>query len=105
MKNPHPVAKTPEQIAAVQSGQGVAHVQDPSTQRIYVLIEQGLIEQGLIEQGLIEQGHQPTLSDDYFREKLGEGLAESDRGESKPWDVSELKDVLRRRYAAKHSQS
>ena len=89
MKNPHPVAMTPEQLA-IQSGQGVAHIQDPSTQRIYLLIE---------------QGQQPTLSDDYFREKLGEGLAESERGESKPWDVSELKDDLRRRYAAKHSQS
>ena len=90
MKNPHPLAMTSEQLAAIQSGQGIAHVQDPSTQRIYLLIE---------------QGQQPALSDDYFREKIGEGLAESERGESKSWNVSELKDGLRRRYAAKHSQS
>ncbi len=90
MKNPAPIAMTPEQLAAVQAGQGVAHVQDPNTQRVYILIE---------------QGQQPTLSDDYFREKLAEGLAESQRSESKPWNVTELKDDLRRRYAAKHPQS
>ncbi len=95
MNNPAPIAMTPEQLAAVQAGQGIAHVQDPNNQRVYVLIEQGLIE----------QGQQPTLSDDYFREKLAEGLAESERGASKPWRVNELKDDLRRRYAAKHPQS
>lgn len=90
MNNPVPIAMTPEQLAAVQAGQGVAHVQDPNTQRVYILIE---------------QGQQPTLSDDYFREKIAEGLAESERGESKPWNVNERKDDLRRRYAAKHPQS
>ena len=90
MNNPVPIAITPEQLAAVQARQGVAHVQDPNTQRVYILIE---------------QGQQSTLSDDYFREKLAEGLAESERGESKPWNVNELKDDLRRRYAAKHPQS
>jgi len=92
MSNPAPIAMTPEQLAAVQAGRGIAHVQDPNTQRIYILIERGLID----------QGQQPTLSDDYFREKLAEGLAESERGESKLWNVNDLKDDLRRRYAAKH---
>ena len=88
MENPHPITMTPEQLAAVQSGHGVAHLQDPNTQRVYLLIE---------------QGQQPTLSEDYFREKLGEGIAESDRGESKAWDVSKLKDGLRRRYTRRLS--
>jgi len=86
MNNPAPIAMTPEQLAAVQAGRGVAHVQDPNTQRIYILIE---------------QGQQPK----YFREKLAEGLAESKRGESKVWNVNDLKNDLRRRYAAKHPQS
>ena len=90
METPHPIPMTPEQLAAVEAGQGVAHVQDPKTGHIYLLIE---------------QGQKPALSDDYFRKKLGEGIAESDRGQSKPWDVDQLKDDLRRRYAAKHSQS
>jgi len=125
MNIPIHIAMTPEQLAAVQAGQGVAHVQDPNTQRVYILIEQGLIEQGFIEQGFIEQGlieqglieqglagqgltekkQQPTLSENYFREKLAKGVAESERGESKPWNINELKDDLRRRYAAKHPQS
>ncbi len=90
MNNPVLIAMTPEQLAAVQEGQGIAHIQDPNTLRVYILIE---------------QGQQPTLSDEYFREKLAEGLAESQRGESKPWNVNKLKEDLRRRYTAKHPQS
>ena len=77
------MSMTPEQIAAVQAGKGVAHVQDPSTGRVYLLIE---------------QGQQPTLSEDYFRAKIGEGITESQRGESKPWNANELKDDLRSRF-------
>ncbi len=77
---------TPEQLAAVQEGGGFALVEDLETHRVYLLIE---------------QGQAPTLDDDYFREKLAEGIAESERGESKPWDVCALKDDLRRRHTAK----
>ncbi len=76
---------TPEQLSALQMGQGIAHIQDPETSRTYLLIE---------------QGQQPSLSDDYFCEKLNEGVSEAERGDSKPWDVEALKNVLRDRYSS-----
>jgi hypothetical protein len=76
---------TPDQLAAVAAGNGFAHVEDPATHRVYLLME---------------QGKAPTLSDDYFREKIAAGIAERDRGECQPWDVEQLKADLRRRHAA-----
>ena len=76
---------TPEQVSAVEAGNGFAHAEDPVTHRTYLLVE---------------QGRAPTLSDEYFRQKIEEGLAESDRGESRPWDVEDLKVDLRRRFDA-----
>ena len=84
------VPLTPEQIAAVQAGNGVAHAEDPVTHRVYLLVE---------------QGQAPTLSDEYFRAKIAAGLAEADRGESQPWDVAALKADLRQRHAEKTAQS
>ncbi len=71
-------------------GQGIAHLQDPKTRRTYLLIE---------------QGQQPSLSDDYFCEKLNEGISEAERGESKCWDVEALKSDLRDRYSSEQSKS
>ena len=90
MDSPQPISMTPEQLAAVQAGHGIVHLQDPATQRTYVLIE---------------EGEQPTLSEEYVRAKVEEGLAESARGESQPWDVEELKDDLIRRHADKNLPS
>lgn len=84
MQIPQPIEMTPEQLKALQAGQGVAHIKDPSTQRIYVLIE---------------QGKQPELSEEYFRMKLEEGIAESNSGHSKLWNPDEIKDDLLRRRA------
>jgi hypothetical protein len=83
------VAITPEQLAAVAAGNGFAHVEDPATHRVYLLVEQGAA---------------PTLSDDYFREKVAAGIAERDRGECQPWNVEQLKAELRRRHAASSAQ-
>jgi hypothetical protein len=77
---------TPEQLAAVAAGNGFAHVEDPTTHRVYLLVDQGTA---------------PTLSDDYFREKIAVGIAERDRGECQPWDVEQLKADLRQRHAAR----
>jgi hypothetical protein len=77
---------TPEQLAAVAAGSGFAHVVDPATHRVYLLVE---------------QGKAPTLSDDYFREKIAVGIAERERGECQPWDVEQLKADLLRRHAAR----
>jgi hypothetical protein len=42
---------------------------------------------------------QPTMvTDDYFRQKVAEGLAEADRGECRPWDVEAMKADLIRRH-------
>jgi hypothetical protein len=80
---------TPEQLAAVAAGHGFAHVEDPATHRVYLLVE---------------QGKAPTLSDDYFRQKIAVGIAERDRGECQPWNVEQLKADLRRRHAAKSAE-
>ena len=80
---------TPEQVAAIAAGNGFAHAEDPSTHRVYLLVE---------------QGQAPTLSDEYFRQKIAEGLAEADRGECQPWDVDALKADLRRRHANRPPQ-
>jgi hypothetical protein len=75
---------TPDQLAAVAAGNGFAHVEDPATHRVYLLVE---------------QGKAPTLGDDYFRDKIAAGIAERDRGECQPWDVDQLKADLRQRHA------
>jgi hypothetical protein len=80
---------TPEQLAAVAAGNGFAHIEDPATHRVYLLVE---------------QGKAPALSDDYFREKIAAGMAERDRGECQPWDVEHLKADLRRRHAARSAE-
>jgi len=87
MENNKPTFLTPEQVFAVEAGNGFAHAEDPLTRRVYLLVD---------------QGRAPTLSDDYFRQKLAEGLAEADRGESQPWDIEALKADLRAN--AKQSQ-
>ncbi len=88
MSTDHHTPVTPDQVAAVAAGNGIAHVEDPATHRIYLLVD---------------QGQAPTLADDYFREKIAEGLAEADRGESQPWDVAAMKAELRRRHSQQPS--
>lgn len=75
---------TPEQLAAVLAGNGFAHVEDPVTHRVYLLVDQGTA---------------PTLSDDYFRDKIAAGIAERDQGECQPWNAEQLKADLRRHDA------
>lgn len=80
---------TPAQVAAVAAGNGFAHVEDPATRRVYLLVD---------------QGQAPTLSEDYFRQKVAEGLAEADRGECHPWDVEAMKaELIRRHDKASHA--
>lgn len=81
---------TPEQLSAVEANHGIVHLQDPATKRKYLLIE---------------EGEQPKLSEDYVRARLKEGLAESARGESRPWDVHQQKDELVRRHSDEDSPS
>ena len=77
------VPLTPEQIAAVQAGDGFARVEDPQTHRVYFLIE---------------QAEPVTLDDDYFREKVEEAYAS---GGLEPLDMAAVKTEFRRRQASK----
>jgi hypothetical protein len=80
---------TPEQLAAVSAGNGFAHIEDPASHRVFLLVE---------------QGSAPTLSDDYFRERIAAGIAERDRGECQVWDVEQLKADLLQRHAARPAE-
>jgi Arc/MetJ-type ribon-helix-helix transcriptional regulator len=88
MESPRQAPLTPEQIAAVQEGAGLARLEDPNTHRIYILSEQ----------------LEPTLDETYVREKLQEAQASIDRGEVADWDVDEFKADLRDRLAKKQSK-
>ena len=85
MDIPLQASLTPEQLAAVQAGNGFARVEDPNTHRIYILIE---------------QSGTPTISDDYVRGKIDEAYAEGDVG---PLDMEVIKAEFRRRQAAINS--
>jgi hypothetical protein len=83
------IAITPEQLAAVQAGHGVAFAQDPHTQRVFLLIEQ----------------EQTAIPLETLQAKLAEGLAESEHGESIPWDVESQKAQLLDRHTKRKSSS
>jgi hypothetical protein len=74
---------TPELIAAVDAGGGFARVEDPTTHRVYFLIE---------------QEETTTLGDNYFREKIEEAYAE---GGLEPLDMAAVKAEFHRRQALK----
>jgi hypothetical protein len=76
---------TPEQLAAVNAGNGFARVEDPATHRVYFLIE---------------QSDPPTIDDDYVREKIAEAYAE---GGLEPLDMAAVKSEVLRRQASKRS--
>lgn len=75
---------TPELLAAVQAGGGIARVEDPTTRRVYLLIDQGA---------------SPTLGDDYVREKIEEAYAD---GEFVPLDMEAIKSEFHRRQTMKN---
>jgi hypothetical protein len=81
MDQPSPNPLTAEQIAALEAGGGVMFGEDPATHRLYLLIEQV----------------EPTVDDDYVREKLDEAQASIDRGEAADWDVEDIKAEVKRR--------
>jgi adenine specific DNA methylase Mod len=76
---------TPEQLSALDSGGGVMRGHDPATNRKYILIEQ------------IE----PTISDDYLREKLREGLEDIEAGRVTEWNADEFKRQLLIRHSTR----
>jgi len=75
---------TPDQLAAVHAGDGFARVEDPTTHRVYFLIE---------------QAEPPTIDDDYVREKIAEAYAD---GEFESLDMAAVKAEFHRRQAMKN---
>ena len=81
MDNPRPVPLSPEQLAAIQDGDGYAHLLDPTTQQVYFL----------------GQPIAPTIDENYVREQLEEAQSAIDRGEVEKWDVDQIKTEVRQR--------
>jgi hypothetical protein len=82
MDLPSPAPLTPEQLAAVNSGDGYARFIDPSTCVVY---------------HLIAQTEPVTVDDEHVREKLAEAQADVDRGDVAEWNAAEIKQELRDR--------
>jgi hypothetical protein len=89
MESPSLNPLTDAQIAALEAVGGVGLGEHFVTHRTYLLIEQ------------IE----PTVDDDYVREKLDEAQASIDRGEAGDWDVHEIKAEVRRRMESQDRSS
>jgi len=83
METPYLNPLTPQQIAALEAGNGLMVGEDPATHRVYMLIEQVA----------------PSLDDAYVREKLAEAQASIDRGEAAEWNVDEIKAAVRKRLS------
>lgn len=89
MESPHPAPLTPEQLAAINAGDGCARCEDPASHVVYLLIK---------------QGEPSAVDDDYIREKLAEAQADIDSGNVADWNVEEVRRKLRERLASKPSR-
>jgi len=83
METTHQAPLTPEQLAAINAGGGFAQCEDPATHVRYQLI----------------QCEQPTIDDDYIREKIEAAYA--DPAGYEPLNMTAIKAELQRRLAAK----
>jgi hypothetical protein len=87
MDSPTQLPLTPEQLAAVQAGGGFACVEDPTTHRIFFLIE---------------KSEPITIGDDYVREMINEAYADGGDG---PLDMAAIKaEFFRRQPSQNQSQ-
>lgn len=78
MDTPLQVPLTAEQMAAVQAGNGLARIEDPTTHRIFVLIEQTAVS---------------ADRDEYYRRKIEEAYAADDVG---PLDMNAIRAKILR---------
>jgi hypothetical protein len=83
MDAPPQAPLTPEQLAAMQAGGGLARVEDPTTHRVYFLLE---------------QSEPPALDDEYVREKVAEAYSD---GNFEPLDMEAVKAEFHRRQATR----
>ena len=89
MENSQLPPLTPEQIAAVNAGGGFACCEDPNTHVVYELMQ---------------RDEPPTLSDEYFREKLAEAEADMALNGVQPLNMAAIKAEFERRLLARQSQ-
>jgi hypothetical protein len=81
---------TPEQQQAIAASGGLpVQVQDPVTNKMYVLLE---------------QAKDSALDDEYIREALSKGMAAIERGELSEWNAERVKQEGHRRLAARKAQ-
>jgi len=83
------IALTPEQIAAMTAGGGLAECEDPNTHVHHRLIK------------LVPK----AVDDDYIREMLAEAAASVARGEYADWDAEEIKRECRERFEKRQSNN
>ena len=84
MEIPPLLPLTPEQIAAVNAGGGFACCEDPNTHVVYELIQ---------------RDEPPTLSDDYFREKIAEADNDIAKHGLEPLDMKAIWRNVQNRLA------
>ena len=84
METTHQAPLTPEQLAAINAGDGFARCEDPATHVQYHLI----------------QVQSSTIDDNYIRECIAQAYA--DPAGPQPLDMAAVKAEFRRRLPAKH---
>ncbi len=68
---------TPEQLRVLaRNSDQILHIPVAETNKIYLLIEQGVL---------------PTLDEEYIRSGLAHASEQAARGEEAPWDAAEIK--------------
>jgi hypothetical protein len=85
MEPTHLAPLSPEQIAAIDAGNGIAWCEDPTTHVQYQLIK----------------CDQPPIGDEYVREKIAEGDADAAKNGFVPLDMARIKRELQRRLEGK----
>jgi hypothetical protein len=79
-QNPH---ITPEQRAAISASGGLPiHIDDPETNKVYLLVEEPL-----------------ALDHEYIQSELAKGIAAAEAGNIVAWDPERIKEEGRRRIA------
>jgi hypothetical protein len=80
---------TPEQLRVLANSPDQAlHIPVAETNKVYLLIEEGVL---------------PTLDEEYIRNGLAHAAEQSARGEEGPWDPEEIKAAGRALLSKKNS--
>ena len=89
METPHSAPLTPEQLSALDAGDGFARFEDPQTHIVYTVTREPA---------------EREYDDDYIREKIAEAYAGGDKS-FKPLDMDAIRAELTRRVELRNSAS